>query len=131
MSESKKAILLWVVGFLIGFYAVFVMQQLWNWFAVPLLHFGEASFLTIYGLSLLVGLLTARNVGEDPLEASRWRSVMMAIDACVPVEARKALHEKLKEEGDIQWLNLGTWAFGHASSYTVTLILGFVIHLLH
>src|SRR5271169_887642 len=43
VSEMKKATLLWGVSFLVGFYCVFVIQQLWNWFTAPLLHFSEAS----------------------------------------------------------------------------------------
>ena len=41
------------VSFLVGFYCVFVIQQLWNWFAAPLLHFGEVSYLQMYGLNIL------------------------------------------------------------------------------
>jgi hypothetical protein len=129
VSETKKALLLWGVSFLVGFYCVFVMQQLWNWFAVPLLHFGEATFLTMYGLNLLVGLLTARDAGENPIEASRWRIVTMTLDVCVPVETRATLQDQLKEEIDGQWGNFGWWVFGIAAGYTVTLGVGFVIHI--
>jgi len=89
VSEVKKALLLWGVSFVVGFYCVFVMQQLWNWFAVPLLHFSEASFLAMYGFKLLVGLLTARDIGENPMHESRWRRALIVMNACVPVGGRE------------------------------------------
>jgi hypothetical protein len=128
VSFIKKALLLWGVSFVVGFYCVFVMQQLWNWFAVPLLHFGEASFLTMYGLNLLFGLVTARDVSENPIEESRWKMLMLSVEACVPAPARENLHEQLKQEVEGIWGGLGGWVFGIALGYTLTLGIGFIVH---
>jgi hypothetical protein len=120
VSEVQKAVLLWGVSSVVGFYCVFVMEQLWNWFAVPLLHFSEASFLTTYGLSLLIGLVTARDVQKNPIEETRWKILMLSKEACVPTPARENLHEQLKEEVEGKWRSMGSWVFGIAPSYTLT-----------
>ena len=129
MSDAKKAILLWGVSFLVGFYCVFVIQQLWNWFAVPLLHFGEASYLQMYGLNMLVGLITARDMSENPLEGTRWNRALLMLDACVPNGAREMVTEQLKEENDGQWSRLGIWVASLALGYTVSFGVGFAIHI--
>ncbi|MGB2662746.1 MAG: hypothetical protein WAK48_02005 [Candidatus Acidiferrum sp.] len=128
MSEAKKAILLWGVSFLVGFYCVFVIQQMWNWFAVPLLHFGEVSYLQMYGLNILFGLVTARDAGENPVDNMRWNRALIVLDACVPSGSREMVTEQLKEENDGQWMNLGTWVLSLALGYSVSLGLGFLIH---
>ena len=106
MSDWKKAILLWGVSFLVGFYCVFVIQQLWNWFAAPLLHFGEVSYLQMYGLNMLFGIVTARDAGENPVDNTRWNKALMMLDACVPSGSREMVKEQLKEESDGLWMNL-------------------------
>jgi hypothetical protein len=128
VSEAKKAILLWGVSFLVGFYCVFVIQQMWNWFAVPLLHFGEVSYLQMYGLNILFGLVTARDAGENPVDNMRWNRALIVLDACVPSGSREMVTEQLKEENDGQWMNLGTWVLSLALGYSVSLGLGFLIH---
>jgi hypothetical protein len=125
VSKVEKALFLWSVPFVVGLYCVFVMQQLWNWFAVPLLHFSEASFLTMYGLNLFVGLVTARDL-PDPMEEYRWKILMLTVDACVPAPVRGNLLEELKDE--IEWRSWGVWVFGTAMAYTVTLGIGFIVH---
>ena len=130
MSDWKKAILLWGVSFLVGFYCVFVIQQLWNWFAAPLLHFGEVSYLQMYGLNMLFGIVAARDAGENPVDNTRWNKALMMLDACVPSGSREMVVEQLKEESDGLWMNLGTWVFSLAFGYSVSLGLGFLIHTL-
>jgi hypothetical protein len=58
MSYWKEFALTWTVSTLVGFYTVFVVMQLWNWFVVPLLNAPTASYWLIYGMSMLFGLLT-------------------------------------------------------------------------
>jgi len=36
-SMAKKTLLVWGIAFIVGFYTTFVLQSLWNWFAVPAL----------------------------------------------------------------------------------------------
>jgi len=58
MSDWKKFAMTWTASTLVGFYSVFVLMEVWNWFAVPLLHVSEASYWLIYGVSMLFGLMT-------------------------------------------------------------------------
>jgi hypothetical protein len=130
MSDGKKAVLLWGVSFLVGFYCVFVIQQLWNWFAAPLLHFGEVSYLQMYGLNMLFGIVTARDAGENPVDNTRWNKALMMLDAGVPSGSREMVMEQLKEQSDGLWMNLGSLVFSLAFGYSVSLGLGFLIHTL-
>jgi hypothetical protein len=52
MSDWKKFAMTWIASTLVGFYSVFVLMQVWNWFAVPLLHVQEAGYRLMYGLSM-------------------------------------------------------------------------------
>ncbi|PYU66766.1 MAG: hypothetical protein DMG52_35500 [Acidobacteria bacterium] len=99
MSDLKKFAMTWVVSTLVGFYSVFVLMQVWNWFAIPLLHVQEPSYWLIYGLNMLFGLMTA--VGEQ-----------------VPSET----------EGI--WSDVGLMIFGRVVSRSLTLGIGFLVHLL-
>jgi hypothetical protein len=69
---------------LVGFYSVFVLMQLWNWFAVPLLHVSEASYWLIYGLSMLFGLMTGVGEQDNPAHERRWNALFLILNACVP-----------------------------------------------
>ncbi len=130
MSDTKKTIILWGVSFLVGFYCVLVMQHLWNWFAAPILRFGEMSYLEMYGLNMLFGLVSAKTLGENPAETLRWRMLGLTVEACVPESNKETVKEQVEEEASTIWLNMGTWVFGTVASYTVTLIIGFAIHVI-
>jgi hypothetical protein len=53
----------------------------------------------------------------------------MMLDACVPSGSRETVTEQLREESDGLWMNLGTWVFSLAGGYSVSLGLGFLIHI--
>ena len=53
----------------------------------------------------------------------------MMLDACVPWKSGDGSLEQLKEEADGLWTNLGTWVFSLALGYSVSLGLGFLIHI--
>jgi hypothetical protein len=129
VSDAKKLFLFWGVSFAVGFYCVYVMQQLWNWFAVPLLHVGEASYLQMYGLNALFALITARDTPENPVGEARWQRVFTILNACVPSAGREMLTEEIQIEDAGLWLNLGTWVFGIAFGYTASLGIGFLVHM--
>jgi len=42
-------IILWLISSL---FTTFVLQNLWNWFAIPALHASEISFWVMYGLRI-------------------------------------------------------------------------------
>ena len=76
MTDWKKIGMTWVISTLVGFYTVFVLMQLWNWFAVPLLHVPEASYWLIYGLNMLFGLMTGVGEQENPAYERRWSTLL-------------------------------------------------------
>src|SRR5258705_13668022 len=104
------------------------MQQLWNWFAVLLLHVGEASYPQMYGLNALFALITARDIPENPMGEARWQRVFTILNACVPAGSREMMMEEIRIEDAGLWTTLGTWIFGIASGYTLSLGIGFLIH---
>ena len=78
MSDWKKFAMPWMVSILVGFYSVFVLMELWNWFAVPLLHVSEASYWLIDGVSMLFGLMTGTGDDqENPLHERRWNAPLI------------------------------------------------------
>ena len=54
----KKIVIIWLVGMVVGLYTTFVLQSLWNWFATEAFHVSQISFWVMYGVVLVVGLLT-------------------------------------------------------------------------
>lgn len=95
MSDWKKLAITWMVSILVGFYSVFVLMEMWNWFPVPLLHVSESSYWLMYGVSMLFGL----NASKLPLKTSAMlalaqrnrasdgvppRLTEVKIDWCVP-----------------------------------------------
>jgi hypothetical protein len=96
MSDWKKAGMTWGISTLVGFYTVFVLTQLWNWFAVPLLHVPEASYWLIYGLNMLFGLMTGIGEQENPADARRWSTLFIVLDTCVPEHKMEDLKEAVR-----------------------------------
>ena len=130
MSDWKKFAMTWAVSTLVGFYSVFVLMELWNWFAVPLLHVQEASYWLIYGLSMVVGLLTGAGEQDNPAHERRWSAIFIILNACVPEHKMQDVTEEVRSETESVWSDLGLMIFGRVVSRSLTLGLGFVVHLL-
>jgi hypothetical protein len=127
----KKTLLKWLGVFLValpvGLYTAFVAQCFWNWFAVPVLHVSEVSFLEMLGLLWLIQLLTSRHPAADD---KRWALLASLIELCVPPERQQELSE-LREGNPLATMIEGFSAvFGQVVGNTVTLVLGFALHLL-
>jgi hypothetical protein len=128
MSDWKKFAMTWCASTLVGFYTVFVLLQLWNWFAVLLLHAPEASYWLIYGMSMLFGLLTS-NI-DNPAHERRWNALFIILDACVPEHKMEDLKEAVRTETESVWSDIGFLIFGRILTASLTLGLGFAVHLL-
>jgi hypothetical protein len=83
MSDWKKFAMTWTASTLVGFYSVFALMQVWNWFAVPLLHVQEASYWLMFGLSMLFGLMTGADGQDNPAHERRWNALFIILNACV------------------------------------------------
>ncbi len=120
----------WGTSTLVGFYTIFVLMQLWNWFAVPLLHVPEASYWLIYGLSMVFGLLTGATGQDNPAHERRWNSLFLILNACVPEHKMEDVKEDVRSETESIWSDVGLLIFGRVLTNSLTLGLGFVVHLL-
>ena len=132
MSDWKKFATTWMVSILVGFYSAFVLMEMWNWFAVPLLHVSESSYWLMYGVSMLFGLMTGASDGEqeNPVHERRWEPLFIALDACVPEHKSEEVREEVRSETEGIWTAVGIMIFGKVLSRSLTLGLGFVVHLL-
>ncbi len=130
MSDWKKLAMTWGTSTLVGFYTIFVLMQLWNWFAVPLLHVPEASYWLIYGLSMVFGLLTGATGQDNPAHERRWNSLFLILNACVPEHKMEDVKEDVRSETESIWSDVGLLIFGRVLTNSLTLGLGFVVHLL-
>jgi hypothetical protein len=130
VSDWKKFALTWSASTLVGFNSVFVVMEVWNWFAVPLLHVSEASYWLMYGVSMLFGLLIGAGEQENPVHERRWKALFIALDACLPEHKTKEVREEVRLETEGIWTDISTMIFGRVVSRSLTLGLGFVVHLL-
>ena len=130
MSDWKKFAVTWAASTSVGFYSVFVLMEVWNWFAVPLLHVSEANYWLMYGVSMLFGLMTGAGEEENPADERRWKALFVVLDACLPEHKTEEVREQVRSETEGIWTDLGVMIFGRIVSRSLTLGLGFVVHLL-
>ncbi len=130
MTDWKKFAMTWTASTLVGFYSVFVLMQIWNWFAVPLLHVTEASYWLMFGLSMLFGLMTGADEPDNPAHERRWNALFIILNACVPEHKMEDLKVEVGSETESIWPDVGWMIFNRVVSRSLTLGLGFVVHLL-
>jgi hypothetical protein len=122
----KKLGMVFGVGIIVSFYTTFVLENLWNWFAVPALGAPQISYWTAYGFVLLIRLLFDKDTTYKNQEI--FGRIGMMIDACVPEEKRAELTEQLLDEDKRLPLRLGGVVFGEALGVSFTLGLGWAVH---
>ena len=86
MTDWKKFAMTWTASTLVGFYSVFVLMEVWNWFAVPLLHVSETSYWLMYRVSMLFGLMTGAGIRGSLAHLKALRLIRQ-----LPPEEREAL----------------------------------------
>lgn len=115
-----------LVGLPIGLYTAFVAQCFWNWFAAPTLRLPEISFLQMLGLWWMIDLLIRPSSDG---ERKTWALLASITELCVPPERATEL-EELKDANPVVELIQGfSGAFGKIVGNTLTLALGFGLHL--
>ena len=85
MIIASQIVLCRVVSFVGILYVTFVVKTLWNWFAVPAFNIHPLAFWPTFGLMLLMRTVLTY-VADDSEEELRWRSTLISLDACIPVE---------------------------------------------
>lgn len=126
---AKKIVASWCFGIVIALYTTFVLQNLWNWFAVSAFHISEISFWVMYGLVLTIGVLTDK---EDMTshQLKGLYTMVEALEVLLPPEEREELDKKFKEQtvGFGFWLEVGSRIVGRVVGNTLILVLGWTIH---
>ena len=120
-------IALYCVSMVVGLYTTFVLTVLWDWFASPALHVDHISFWMMYGLTMFIGLLGARNTFEDD---RRHKVYSVVLDACIPESRREEVLEQLKDLEAGTWVEAGWKVFGQIVTNTMALGFGFAVHIL-
>jgi hypothetical protein len=121
----KKWAVMWAVAMIVGLYTTFVLQNLWNWFAVGALHVSEVSFWMMYGLAMLIHAVFKRN--EEKEEAG-FKHLGILLNACVPEEKRSEVREEIESEEKSLPLKIGLMIAGQILDNSLTLGLGWAIH---
>jgi hypothetical protein len=55
-------------------------------------------------------------------------NLFAVVDACVPEHKREELQEKLKQNNEEIWSQMGIHILGKLTNYAVTLLLGWMVH---
>jgi hypothetical protein len=72
-----KVVWLWAFGFVSYFYTAFVLQMLWNWFAVTALRLDPIGYWQMYGFHMLILVLLEKSTFQSE---DRWkRTVTMLV----------------------------------------------------
>ena len=84
----------YLVAMIVGLYTTFVVQSLWNWFAVKAFNVPSVSYWEMYGLTMLLSSLLSRGE-EEAKDEQRWKMATTILDACVPEDKRNQLPEEI------------------------------------
>jgi len=125
LQDFKRTATLIAFAFPVGFYTTFVIQCLWNWFAVPVFHLERASYWLIYGLNTLFGLLRERYALP---EEQQWKRLFLVLDVCVPETRREHLMESIEGRNESEWVEFGFSIFGKVVSNSFVLGVGWVVY---
>jgi hypothetical protein len=121
----KKLLLTFVVGWVVSFYTTFVFQNLWNWFAVEALHAPEIGYWTMFGLLILIRMVTRK---DEATEQGRYEKLTKLVVACVPLEKQDEVREEIEEEKkNLHW-TLGGAIIGEAIVIAFALGVGWAVH---
>jgi hypothetical protein len=127
MKELRRtAVLVFLMGLLIGLYTTFVLENLWNWFAAEALHLPAMSFWVMFALVLMIGMLRP-DVG-DPGQEYSLKALATAIEACVPEDKKEWVAEQFEDQQRALWVDIGWKVFSRILGATCTLLIGWAVH---
>ena len=121
----KKWAILWGTSLVVGLYTTFVMQMLWNWFAVGALHASEVSYWMMFGLVMLVRTVFP---GDDSKHEARYKRLVTIMDACIPEDKRADVKSEIESEEKSVPFTLGFMILGQVMDNSLTLGLGWAVH---
>jgi hypothetical protein len=115
----------WLTAFVVGIYTTFVAMHMWNWFAAPVLNLPQISFLQMLGLVWLIGLLSERSSADE----TKLNFLLRIIEMCIPAERKSEAEEVVNSMKENLWGDIAIKIFGQFVGNTLTLALGFALHL--
>ena len=126
---SWKMVATWIIAFFVGLYSTFVALKLWGWFAVPILHLPDLTFIQLWGLMLLASALMRGNFQtSNSSEQGKWATLGTAVEMCIPDDKQ----EKWKDywEGEPARVLLEGFGaiVGSFATNTLVLVMGFILH---
>ena len=65
MLTAKKAVIMFAFSTFVNLYTTFVLQSLWNWFAVEALNAPHVSYWVMYGLVMIANLMFYKPEFQD------------------------------------------------------------------
>lgn len=124
----KKAIL-YSLSFIGGLYTVFVMQHLWNWFAVDVITVSRISFLNMLGLVILADMLLNRvSKIKNFQSTSLCKLASYILNTCLPEAKKEAVEKFLTTQRNNISENVGIKTLGVFLRNTGILVIGGVIY---
>ena len=123
--QLMKYVATGLVALIVGIYTTFVAMYMWNWFAVPIFNLPYISFLQMLGLVWLIGA----GISSIYTEETKLNFLIRIVELCVPNERKHEIDEIINSMKENLWSDLAIKIFGQFGGNTVTLILGFVLHL--
>jgi hypothetical protein len=125
--KGVKYLLNFGLSLVVWLYTTFVLTMLWDWFVTPAFHVGEIGYWNMYGLVLVIRLLSPTSEAV-PIVAEKWEHAMKMLEACLPEDKRGEImgaieKDKLSTSGQLLVAN----AIGLVGS-TVSLVIGWVVH---
>jgi hypothetical protein len=127
VNTPTKASMAFAVSLLVGAFKAFVLMLMWNWFVSPVFHTEAISFWQVLGLLWVVQLFVG-DTSENPKEDLLWENLFLVLDACVPEHKAQKVRDELKQKEEGIWSQLGFQIFGRLIGYSVTLMLGWLVH---
>jgi len=125
MKELIEPVRTFALAIAVMLYRTFVLQTLWNWFAVPALHLQPVSYWLMYGLILLVYIFTHRDEGSTD---QKWGRLFRILGLCVPESQQGSAFAIVQEQEDNSWFQLGKVIAGQFFGDTQGLVFGWVVH---
>jgi hypothetical protein len=77
---------------------------------------------------MIFGLVTERI--DNPADERRWNSLFIILNACVPEHKMEEVKEDVSSETESIWSDVRLMIFTRVLATTLTLGLGFVVHML-
>lgn len=128
MDTFGKWALPYTVAFGVGFYTTFVLQSLWNWFAVPALNVSSLSYWATYGLNMVIACFKGTVSPESVTNDHRWKIAITVLQECIPPDKEEHVREELTILHHGQAGELWKIAITQFGVQTFALAVGWFIH---